>query len=225
MATGQERGARVTRTLDHQISRSVYVEDPDGNQHEFYADTLEDWRSIFNLEHDDVVTKPWNPEETEPSNVPLWAGNPTMHSVADAHFHADFITHAGLVAKDYEAMKAFFVNVAGLELKDENPARDQCLLRGPAAGLDLVLFAPREDVSPGLKFIAFVVATDEQLQSAHERAQRAGVTLENSVDRSDRRSITLRDPDGLHVVLYTRSPSSLGMDAGNEIMETVIAKP
>ena len=217
----KELGANVTRTLDHQISRSVYVKDPDGNEHEFYADTLEDWRTVFNLEQDDVVTRPWNPEAEQPNPAPLWIENPDLRKVDDAHFHADFITHAGLVAKDYAAMKKFFIEVAGLELTDENEDRTQCMLRGPAAALDLVLFGPRDGIEPGLNFIAFVVSGEEELRSAQERAERAGAIVESVVDEPARRSMTLRDPDGRRVILYTRSPDSLGMDAGSEIMRSL----
>lgn len=216
--SAKQAGARITRCLDHQISRSIYVHDPDGNEHEFYADTIEDWRSVFNLEHDDIVTKPWNPDETQANPTPLWDDKPDMHRVDEAYFHADFITHSGLVAKDYEAMKSFFVNVAGLDVADEDAGKTQCLLRGPAASLDLVLFAPREGVSPGLNFIAFVAASEEVLLGAQARAERAGISVETVVDKPDRRSVTLLDPDGLRVVIYTRSPGSLGMDAGREIM-------
>lgn len=34
---------------DHIISHAVYVPDPDGNVHEFYADSMKDWESVFNL--------------------------------------------------------------------------------------------------------------------------------------------------------------------------------
>jgi len=219
----KKAGAKITRTLDHQISRSIYVHDPDGNEHEFYADTLEDWRSVFNLEYDDVVTKVWNPEATVANPTPLWIENPEMHKVDDAHFHAGFITHVGLVARDYEAMKSFFTDVAGLMIADEDSGKTQCLLRGPAATLDLILFAPREGVPAGVSFIAFVASSEEELLSAQERAQRAGVKVEFAIDKPERRSVTLRDPDGRRVVIYVRSSGNLGMEAGREIMETLQA--
>ena len=217
----KQAGAKITRTLDHQISRSVYVHDPDGNEHEFYADTLDDWRSVFNLDHDDIVTKVWNPEETVSNPTPLWIKNPDFHKVDDAHFHADFITHVGLVARDYEAMKSFFIKVAGLEIADEDSGKTQCLLRGPVASLDLILFAPREGVASGVSFIAFVASSEEELLSAQERAERAGVKVEFVIDRPGRRSVTLRDPDGRRVVIYTRSSDDLGMEAGREIMQSL----
>ena len=37
-------------TVDHIVAHSVYVPDPDGNMHEFYADALDDWRTVFNLD-------------------------------------------------------------------------------------------------------------------------------------------------------------------------------
>ena len=37
-------------TVDHIVAHSFYVPDPDGNMHELYADALDDWRTVFNLE-------------------------------------------------------------------------------------------------------------------------------------------------------------------------------
>jgi hypothetical protein len=70
-----------------------------------------------------------------------------------------------------------------------------------------------------LNFVALVVATEEKLRSAEDRANKAGATVVSSVDREDRRSITLLDPDGLHVVLYTRSSDALGFEAGRELLQ------
>ena len=212
-------GIPLGRTLDHQISRSVYLPDPDGNFHEFYADAMDDWRQVFNLEEDDVVTKPWNPEAAEPDPTPRWIENPDLRGVPDAHFHAQFITHAGLVAKDYDAMKTFFIEVGGLTLSEETEDGWMCLLRGPAASVDMVLFHQDLGLEPGLAFLAFVVASEEALVSSHERASSADIEVVSSIDEPGRRSVTLKDPDGVNVVLYTRTSGNLGLEAGREILE------
>jgi catechol 2,3-dioxygenase len=48
-------GVEIDRTVDHLISRSVYLPDPEGNVLEFYADVTKDWRSIFCPEREDLV--------------------------------------------------------------------------------------------------------------------------------------------------------------------------
>ncbi|MCO5070253.1 MAG: VOC family protein [Rhizobiaceae bacterium] len=214
-------GVALGRTLDHQISRSVYLPDPDGNFHEFYADAMDDWRKVFNLEEDDVVTKPWDPEAVEPDSTPHWIENPDLRDVPDAHFHAQFITHAGIVAKDYNAMKRFFIDVGGLTLSEEAEDGKVCLLRGPAASVDLVLFHEDLGLKAGLAFLAFVVSGEEALRSSHERAKQAGIHVISSVDEPGRRSVTLRDPDGVNVVLYTGSSGNLGLEAGREVIDGI----
>ena len=49
-------GVEIDRTVDHLISRSVYLPDPAGNVLEFYADVTKDWRSIFCPEREDLVS-------------------------------------------------------------------------------------------------------------------------------------------------------------------------
>ena len=40
--TLKERGVTITRTVDHQITKSIYFLDPDGNSLELYCDVGED---------------------------------------------------------------------------------------------------------------------------------------------------------------------------------------
>src|SRR6266702_484218 len=40
-----EAGVKFLMTADHDVARSLYLKDPDGNEVEIYADVVEDWRS------------------------------------------------------------------------------------------------------------------------------------------------------------------------------------
>ncbi|MPS50489.1 VOC family protein [Alcaligenaceae bacterium SAGV3] len=67
---------------DHIISHAVYVPDPDGNVHEFYADSMKDWESVFNLDHDDLVTSRWDPLASERSTTPNYNPAPNLRRPA-----------------------------------------------------------------------------------------------------------------------------------------------
>src|SRR5262249_38046780 len=68
----RKAGIKIHATTDHLISRSVYIFDPDGILLEFYADSVEDWRTIFNLEREDLVSGPWTPGEQPPIEKSLY---------------------------------------------------------------------------------------------------------------------------------------------------------
>src|SRR5262245_41981311 len=46
----------LLKCLDHVISHSVYLQDPDANTLEFYADAVEDWRKYYAAGNDSLIT-------------------------------------------------------------------------------------------------------------------------------------------------------------------------
>ncbi|HZQ61810.1 MAG TPA: VOC family protein, partial [Casimicrobiaceae bacterium] len=98
---------KIVNYANHQISHSAYVPDPDGNYHEFYADVVEDWRKIFNLEREELVTERWDWQHARPGLEPI---HPPEHErrVDDAIFHPRRITHAVLAVTDLERALEFF---------------------------------------------------------------------------------------------------------------------
>jgi len=80
-------GVEIERTVDHLISRSVYLPDPEGNVLEFYADVTKDWRSIFCPEREDLVTGVWTPGDPAPSTEPKYWPSVEVRRVESAIFH------------------------------------------------------------------------------------------------------------------------------------------
>jgi catechol-2,3-dioxygenase len=62
--------------------------------------------------------------------------------------------------------------------------------------------APGERGKPGLHHIAFEVADERELADAVRDAPKAGIAIERDIDRSDKRSVLIRDPDGWFVEFY-----------------------
>lgn len=209
---------KITRTVDHQISHSVYVLDPDGNHHEFYADSIKDWRSIFNPERDDLVTRPWDPAATTPSTEQNWPDNPDIRRVDGSLFHPRNITHAGIVTKNFAAMKRFFTEVAGLDIVAGAETEDQVVLRGGSSTFDLALIAPKAGREPGLRYIAFLVPDLANLAEAEARSGSAATSVKVLGESSKGRSIVIQDPDGLNVVLYS-SEDAFDLAASAKIVD------
>ena len=197
----RDAGIEIHRTADHQLSHSVYLFDPDGNLHEFYADVVENWRTIFNPEREDLITGQWDPLAGPGSERRYYPQDPKLAKVAAARFHPDRITHAVLVARDFAAMRSFFIDVAGLVpvgATDE----DAVPFRGQATdGVDLALFRSRDDLAPGVHHIGFAVPDETALIAAEAKGREAG-DIELILDRPAKRSVFIHDPDGMRIEFY-----------------------
>ena len=98
LVDGYRRAAaeEFPRTIDHDITRSIYGFDPDGNAVEIYADMTREWRT----ERTGVVTKPtpqWTPREPPPRAERLYHESPEIRRVEGAILHPTRITHVVLV--------------------------------------------------------------------------------------------------------------------------------
>lgn len=202
-------GVTIHRLTDHQLSHSVYMFDPEGNLHEFYADALKDWRSIFNPSRKDLISGDWNPEAALPMQEPNWIPEPEQRRVADAVFHPLRITHAGLAVRDLDGMRRFFTGIGGFEVVPGGEAEGIVLLRAAASpGLDLVLIATRDGIEPGLHHTSYEVANEEELLVSERAAREQGIEIELILDRPSKRSILVRDPDRMLVEFYVRRGSA-----------------
>lgn len=196
-----QAGLKIHRTADHQLSHSVYIFDPDGHLHEFYADVIEDWRTVFNPDREDLITSQWEPLARTPMQTPYFPVSPKIREVAGALFRPTRISRGVLVARDFAAMKAFFTDVGGLRLAVDSGLDHVVLLRGTATaeGCDLALFAARDGLEPGVHHFTFEIADEARLAEAERDAGKAGVEIELIIDRPHKRSLFLRDPDGLRL--------------------------
>jgi catechol 2,3-dioxygenase len=192
-------GVRIMSYANHQLSHSVYLTDPDGNYHEFYADVVEDWREIFNLEREELVSEQWDWKAARP-------GKAAHHPPADerrvpgALFHPRRISHATMVVRDLDASLGYFHAIAGLTVAERNGAA--ALLRAAESAMDLVLIAARDRLQPGLHGLSFLMNDVSSLQEAERTAAARGVVLAATHDGDAKRSAILKDPDGLVVEFF-----------------------
>jgi catechol 2,3-dioxygenase len=184
------------RTADHIISHSVYVPDPDGNMHEFYADVLEDWRSVFNLELEDEVTAIWDPLTAEPSDAQNYPVDPPIRTVPHAPLHLLRITDATLATGDLDRLVAFFTDVAGLSVQDKSSS--EARFSGAAGGHDLRIVKAENGARTGLRAFAFAVTEDCDIEAAARKLADKGIpaTLSKSAQGP---VLSVTDPDGFQI--------------------------
>jgi len=191
------------RTADHIISHSVYVPDPDGNMHEFYADVLEDWRSVFNLELEDEVTAVWDPLSSTPSEARNYPVDPPIRSVPSAPLRLLRITDATLATGDLDRLVDFFTDVAGLTPKDKSSG--EVVFSGSAGGHDLRIVTSESGGKLGLQAFAFAVTDDCDISAAAKTLSDKGIAT--SLSKTAQGSVlSLTDPDGFRIT-FSKVPN------------------
>ena len=118
------------------------------------------------------------------------------------------IGHILFTVRDVERSKAFYMNVLGFELLEQDPAHGGVFLSLGSYGNTLDLFPSSDpDAHPqpkaalgarsglGVKHTAFAVATEEELKKAYFALEAAGVAIHRAVDHGSQKSIYFYDPD------------------------------
>jgi catechol 2,3-dioxygenase len=206
------RQKNFARTVDHDITYSIYDSDPDGHALEYYADSTKEWRT----KRSGIVTKPtpqWTPGERPPSAERHYHLVPEIRRVENAVFHPRRITHAVLVAENYAAEIDYYVRIAGLTLVHGGADSPFAAFRGTCEGRDLAIFRALDGLTPSLHHIAFEAADEADLHRSARRLAESGFAIEATVDQDTRQGVVIRDPDGIRILFYvdrTKDRPSLG---------------
>ncbi len=196
----KECGYPLQRAVDHLISHSVYVSDPDGNGHEFYADELQDWRSIYNLEREEEVTGLWDPLVAAPRTQANYNVDPPVRRVDRAPLHPSHLTGVRFSTRRFDDMLRFFTGIAGLRVVAESagPQR-QARLAGATGRVDMTLREAGDSEPTGLR--AFRMRLNESLDpgAVASTLAAAGVTANAHGDE-----LRVVDPDGFVIEFHQR---------------------
>ncbi len=189
----------IGRAVDHLISHSVYVNDPDGNGHEFYADQMRDWERIYNLGNEDEVTGDWDPLAHPPSAQHNYNETFTVRRVERAPLHPSHITGARFATRQFGPMHEFFTGVAGLRQVDEARigGRRHVLLAGAIGRPDITLAEAGDDERVGLRSFRFVLAEEHDLPVVAKQLSSRG--LDAMVGDG---KLCLKDPDGFDIEFH-----------------------
>jgi len=195
-------GVKFLKTADHDAAHALYKLDPDGNEVEIYADVVKDWRSVRSgviiKEKPVFIPGVTSPPDTK-HNYPL---DPKIEIVEGAMFHARRVTHAGLVAKDYEAMYRYYTGLVGLRPIVGDERSDYAVLRANYGNGDLTLYRGRDGLTPGLHHVGFEAWDEADLDRSLAAMQDSDVKLVCDIAHKARRAVVIEDPDGLKLQFY-----------------------
>jgi catechol 2,3-dioxygenase len=206
MVDGYDRaksaGVDFTFVMDHDVARSLYQNDPDGNMVEIYADVEKDWRAM--RQGIIVKDKPeWIPGVTSaPLTEKCYPQNPDLVRMKSSVFHPKKVTHVALVTGDFEGMFDYYTDIVGLAPLVGDRTSQIAVLKGAASDGDVTLYRQGGGLSPGLHHVGFEVWDEGDLKSSIAALPRAGVQVEREVDHPARHSIVIKDPDGLRLQFY-----------------------
>ena len=132
------------------------------------------------------------------------------------------IGHILISVRDLERSKAFYMNVLGFKLLEQDPEHGGVFLALGEHGNTLDLFqSANPDAYPrpkaalgerqglGVKHTAFAVETEEELRQAYFALQDAGVTIHQARDHQNQKSIYFYDPDDNLLEIVWERPDTL----------------
>ena len=202
-------GFPIQRVLTHTVSHSVYVFDPDGNSHEFYSDATENWRTTYHGGSGGSVTSPWDPNAAPADTRRLYPAGDDIRRVETAALHPRRLSHLVFVTRDHGPMIDFCTEIAGLEIVHESS--DGGLVCMASAGASypcsLALVKGDGDTAPGFHHASFEIADERDLAAAEAALGADGIAIERRIDNGGKRSLFVRDPDGIRFeYAVARSP-------------------
>ncbi|MGB6104313.1 MAG: VOC family protein [Pusillimonas sp.] len=204
-----EEGMTFQRTLDHDIAHSAYVDDPDGNSCELYADVIRDWRNA----RTGSVTKPkpvWWPGLTEPHSERNYDPEPEIQRVDEALFHPARTKHATLIVENLNTSIDFYTEKIGLDLIARHDGGSYALLGGTCGERNIALVQAQPDGAAGLHHVGMEITDEAELDASLSRLRTEKSIEYFVIDHPVRRAIYLKDPDGLLLQLF------VDRAAGNE---------
>ncbi|WP_397473795.1 VOC family protein [Pusillimonas sp.] len=192
-----EYGIRIEKALDHGLSRSLYLFDPDGNAVEFYIDIVNDWRQFYRDHQNELISINWDPAG-EPLAPRIEPELNMDEPVADAPVHALEICGATLVTRGLTKAVQFYTEVGGLQLLALNESDGVALLALPGNDYpSLALCQAGADVSEaGLHSVWFLARGDSPV--FNQKLDRPSYTYLLEPDRR----CSVVDPNGFHLVFY-----------------------
>jgi catechol 2,3-dioxygenase len=206
-------GFKVNRTSSHRSSNSVYTSDADGRIHEFYADVILDWRHAG-----PPKSGQWDPFSRPPILEPRYEVSPEVRKVPGAAMQPVRFSHAVLVARDMERQRRFLTNVAGLYELPHRRNASFAAFATPACRYPFAIALVAESLAAadsrrGLHHFSLEVAGESALDAAAERLAASGAKVEREFDLAHKRSVIVRDPDGVAVEFVYPRGGALDLDA------------
>ena len=188
------------RVSDHDITRSLYTRDPDGNGIEIYSDSTSEWRKIRGdgrtVRYGEPDWMPGDPPRFTSAESRNYHEEPELRRVEGAVFQPKRITHAALSVGDLEASLDFYTGVLGLRVLAGSIANGYVELSGTTGGQHIVLLPASDPGDTGLHYVRFEVWDEAELDESKNAGKEIGLSIEEDLDARGRRVVVIRDPDG-----------------------------
>ena len=186
----------VEKALDHGMSRSLYLYDPDGNAVEFYVDSVADWRGFYAENQNTLISARWDPLATPP--FPTFQPLPRQDDQVDgAALKSVEICGATFLVAELQRSQDFYQRIGGLRVIAAT--REVVLLGLPdqqQACLALVTARPGDRI--GLHSLWFLIKPDSPLLARPELP--AGMSRQSQPAGT---RCFARDPNGIFLSFYT----------------------
>ena len=198
MERASARGIEPEALLDHQISHSYYLLDPDHNMVEFYYDTVRNWRDTLHGEMD-LVTSAWDPGTATRSTETFHEETQPPRRVEHAPLHPRRLSHAVLKSTDPKRLIAFYTEIAGLRLEPESTP-EVALLSSSLPGLPFCLAICADETS-GYSHAAYELDDPAEFEGARQALAEKGILL-SALDLPWKRALLFADPNGLMLEFF-----------------------
>jgi len=143
--------------------------------------------------------------------------------------------HVQLRVADLERSKAFYRDVLGFRVAEQDPNHGDLFM---TLGEDFHTLDMAQDAGPatgrgaargiGVAHIAFQVGSYEALGEAYRTLLEHGVRVERAMDHVNQRSIYFQDPDGNRLEIYYEMPGALARfpdGRGDQNCELAVTAP
>jgi len=211
----QAFGYRVNRTVRHLSTRSLYAFDADANIHEYYADVSKDWRTLY--AEGKRVSGHWTPGELRPSTDSLYQVNPEIRKVPGATVNTVRFSHTALSVRNFDRMRAYFRNIAGLLEVYVNEVAGVAAFASPACNYPVALVLHRsksgDKADRGLHHFVLEIDETYSFDEASDRLTQSGHPPVVKLDLPHKSSLVVQDPDGLLVELMQFHGGSIDFEA------------
>lgn len=221
-----EAGSRF-RASDHDITRSLYTRDPDGNGIEIYADSTKEWRKIRGdgrtVRYAEPDWTPGDPPRFTPADTRNYHEDPQLRRVEGAVFQPKRITHAALSVEDMDSSLDFYTGTLGLRALDGSAAEGWVELGGTVEGQHIILISASEAGATGLHHAGFEVWDEEGLDESVKKMEGSGVRVERELGMDGRMAMAVRDPDGFLLEFCAESEADGGCSLTGSLVSPAAA--
>jgi len=204
-----ECGVKPSLLEDRIVTRSVYFFDPEGNGIEYTVDMLSNWRD-YRKPGASISQRDYVPGEESPNTSSFINLDPEIRRVEGAALHAKRASHCMIAARDFEKLRRFYIDVAGLRELFFSPSGEFCVLHGKDfPGYSTTLVAETTNRPAGVRQISFELVSPEDIAGAERRLAAKGVQLDLKTEHPEKQAVRFRDPDGTLVQCYHEEPGFL----------------